>query len=133
MFADYLPSTNSSIGIRDQICQRSTILSGTRQYTTLIINPTKIGLSQAREEHQPTHGMVRFRGIHTLIDVGCSSIKICKILAAVNHESTRIETVHPAAAFNLRSLRTILCQFVPIRGYGLLITYLTLREGGRFP
>src|ERR1044072_9913004 len=64
MFADYLcPSMDFSIRNPRPNCQRSTILSGTRQYSILVINPTKIGLSQAEGRNPtPCKGSGRFCG-----------------------------------------------------------------------
>jgi hypothetical protein len=75
MFADYLPSTNSSIGIRDQTIKDphfSPVQGNTRPSS--LIRPRSACLKPG-EEHQPTQGVVRFRGIHNVRHLGNSSIK----------------------------------------------------------
>jgi hypothetical protein len=87
MFADYHHfefgllyrrsiTADTSKRTQNHRCQRSTILSGTRQNPTLVNNLTKIGLSQARREHQlHAWGWSAFRGIQKIRNSSNSSIQ----------------------------------------------------------
>src|SRR4029453_5308482 len=83
-----------------------------------------------REEHQPPRkGLVRFRGIHKIRDTSNSSTKNLKDFCW-EEQSPRRPDLGAFAQTNLMVQRflqlSVFCR-------GFLITYRTLREGGRFP
>src|SRR5439155_22895908 len=90
------PSTDSSIGIRDQTVKDQQFLP-VRQSPTLVINLTKIGSTLSPEEHRlHAWGRSASRGIHNIRNLANSSIKICKIFVVLTtneHQSTLIQGV----------------------------------------
>jgi len=94
MFADFAHS-----GFPRRLCclkpetklSKIVSLSGTRQNPAFVNNLTKIGSTLSPEERQ-LHAWSRSacRGTHNIRKLPDSSIKICKIFAAVNHASTRM-------------------------------------------
>ena len=131
MFADYLPSsTDSSIRNPRPNCQRSITPPGTRQYTTLVNSDQNRLVSSQEKNTSPMQEAVRFRGIHKIRDRSNSSTKISRIFRAINHESTRMIVRQRRSGTVDFEICVYSCSF---RSYDFLITYLRLREGGRFP
>jgi hypothetical protein len=87
MFADYLALRISS---ETKLTTKLSKIDNSLRYKairTLVINPTKIGLSQARRRTPtPTQRPVRFRGIHNIRDSLNPSNKISKIFLVQREE-----------------------------------------------